>query len=80
MARLTGVRASLQDYRIRAVTKGKEAQGEVQIELNHSGKIVRGRGLSTDILEASALAYLAAINRLKSIESRDRKVTQHSDV
>ena len=78
--RLTGVRASLTDYHIRAVTKGKEAQGEVTIELEHSGKKVRGRGLSTDILEASALAYLAGINRLKSLSNREKLVTQHSGV
>jgi len=53
--RLTGVQCSLLDYRIRAVSRGKEAQGEVQIELEHNGRKVRGRGLSTDILEASAL-------------------------
>jgi 2-isopropylmalate synthase len=76
--RLTGVRVSLADYRIRAVTKGKEAQGEVQIEIDHNGKKVRGRGLSTDILEASALAYLAAVNRLRNIDRRERVVTQHS--
>jgi 2-isopropylmalate synthase len=78
--RLTGVRVSLADYRIRAVTKGKEALGEVQIEIDHSGKTVRGRGLSTDILEASALAYLAAINRLRSFSQREKMVTQHSGV
>ncbi len=68
--RLTGVRVSLTDFRIRAVTRGKEALGEVQIELEHSGKKIRGRGLSTDILEASALAYLAAINRMRSMDDR----------
>ena len=78
--RLTGVRVSLSDYRIRAVTKGKEALGEVQIEIDHSGKKVRGRGLSTDILEASALAYLAAINRLRSMTVREKLVTQHNGV
>jgi 2-isopropylmalate synthase len=78
--RLTGVRAALSDYRIRAVTKGKEAQGEVQLELNHSGRVVRGRGLSTDILEASALAYLAAINRLRTAASREKTITQHASV
>ncbi|HEX5244566.1 MAG TPA: 2-isopropylmalate synthase [Tepidisphaeraceae bacterium] len=78
--RLTGVQVSLADYRIRAVTKGKEALGEVQIELEHSGKKVRGRGVSTDILEASALAYLAAINRLRSLSYRERLVTQHAGV
>ena len=74
--RLTGVKVIAHDYRIRAVTKGKEAMGEVQIELEHSGRKIRGRGLSTDILEASALAYLAAINRLRSLSNRERLVTQ----
>jgi 2-isopropylmalate synthase len=80
IARLTHVKATLTDYRIRAVTKGKEAMGEVQIELDHNGRKVRGRGHSTDILEASAMAYLAAINRLSSLANRERTVTQHSGV
>jgi 2-isopropylmalate synthase len=80
ISRLTGIRLTLSDYRIRAVTKGKEALGEVQIEIDHSGQKVRGRGLSTDILEASALAYLAAINRLRSMAHREKLVTQHSGV
>jgi 2-isopropylmalate synthase len=78
--RLTGVRVSLSDYRIRAVTKGKDALGEVQIEIDHNGKKVRARGLSTDILEASALAYLSAINRMRSMDQRERTVTQHTGV
>jgi 2-isopropylmalate synthase len=78
--RLTGIKVNLTDYRIRAVTKGKEALGEVQIELEHSGRKIRGRGLSTDILEASALGYIAAINRLRSLSNRERLVTQHSAV
>ncbi len=78
--RLTGVKASLADYRIRAITKGKEALGEVQIELDHEGRRIRGRGLSTDILEASALAYLAAINRLRSQSNREKLVSPHAAV
>ena len=78
--RLTGVKVSLTDYRIRAVTKGKEALGEVNVEFDHSGHKIRGRGLSTDILEASALAYVAAINRLRSLSNRERLVTQASAV
>jgi 2-isopropylmalate synthase len=80
IARLTGVKADLTDYRIRSVSKGRDAQGEALVELEHNGKILKGRGLSTDILEASALAYLAAINRLRSMANRDRQVTQHSGV
>lgn len=72
--RMTGVTASLTDYRIRSISQGKEAQGEVQIELQHSERKVRGRGLSTDILEASALAYLAAINRLRNMNDREGRL------
>src|SRR5207253_8975886 len=75
--RLTAVRVSLTDYRIRAVTRGKEALVEVTLELEHEGKKIRGRGISTDILEASALAYVAAINRLRSMSNREKVITQH---
>ena len=75
--RLTGVSCKLLDYRIRAVTSGKDAQGEVQIEIEHSNRKLRGRGLSTDILEASALAYLAAINRLRSAAAREERLHPH---
>jgi 2-isopropylmalate synthase len=78
--RLTGVHSSLVDYRIRAISQGKDAQGEVNVELDHNGRKVRGRGVSTDILEASTKAYLAAINRLRSLSNREKLVTQHSGV
>ena len=78
--RLTGIRMSLTDYRIRSITRGTEAQGEAQVELEHSGRKIRGRGLSTDILEASALAYIAAVNRLRSLSNREKLVTQHSGI
>src|SRR5438270_2458499 len=45
---ISQIEASLTDYRIRAVTKGKEAMGEVQIELEHSGGKIRGRGRSEE--------------------------------
>ncbi|QNN25308.1 2-isopropylmalate synthase [Planctomycetales bacterium ZRK34] len=68
--RITGIRAELLDYQIRAVTGGKDAQGEVRVELRHHDKRVRGRGASTDVLEASAKAYLAAINRLRNVDAQ----------
>ncbi len=57
-------RVKLLDYKLRAVTIGKDAQGEVTvvIEVDGSHKF-QGRGISTDILEASARAYLSALNR-----------------
>jgi 2-isopropylmalate synthase len=76
--RLTGVKADLVDYRIRSVSKGRDAQGEATVELDHNGTKLRGRGLSTDVLEASAQAYLAAVNRLRSMANRERVVTQQT--
>ena len=75
--RLTRIDVKLVDYRIRSITKGKDAQGEAQVEMEHNGKRIRGRGRSTDILEASALAYLAAINRLRSLSRRETLVHPH---
>ena len=64
----TGVSVTLEDYQTRAITGGKEAQGEVTVHVRHRDRKVRGRGLSTDVIEAAAEAYLAAINRIKTIE------------
>ena len=66
MERLTGVAMTLTDYQIRSITSGKEAQGEARVEAKVGDLIVTGRGVSTDILEASAKAWLAAINRAVS--------------
>ncbi len=80
--RIVGREFRLSDYRIRAVTGGKDAQGEVNVELvdvaEPDVRPANGRGLSTDILEASALAYVAAVNRLAN--PNRRLVTQHSGV
>ncbi|MEM8739687.1 MAG: 2-isopropylmalate synthase [Planctomycetota bacterium] len=67
---LTGVEVTLEDYQTRAVTEGGDAQGSATVRLNHHGRTVRGRGVSTDVLEAAAEAYVAAINRIKSAEAR----------
>ena len=68
--RVTGVEVTLEDYSTRAVTGGKDAQGEATVRLNHHGTLVRGRGVSTDVIEAAALAYLTAINRVRSALAR----------
>jgi 2-isopropylmalate synthase len=66
----TGISGKLQDYNIRSVTSGKDAMGEVFVNIEINGKIYGGRAVSTDIIEASAKAYLNAINKVasKSIE------------
>ncbi len=62
--RITGVTTVCKDFRVQAVTLGKDAQAEVNVELEHDGRLHRGRGVSTDSLEASAKAFLNAINRI----------------
>jgi 2-isopropylmalate synthase len=62
--KLTGMTTVCRDFRVQAVTVGKDAQGEVTVELEHAGQVQRGRGVSTDSLEAAAKAFLAAVNRL----------------
>ncbi|HDY68038.1 hypothetical protein LCGC14_1639030 [marine sediment metagenome] len=62
---ITGTKGKLLDYNIRAITSGKDAMGEVIVEVDVEGKSYRGRAVSTDIIEASAKAYLNAINKIK---------------
>jgi len=71
LQRITGVTVTLEDYSSRAVTSGKDAQGEVTVELRHRDRKVRGRGLSTDVIEAAARAYLSAINRIKTTQDKE---------
>ena len=61
--RITGVQGKLLSYQIRAITKGKDALGEVTVKVQFNGTVMIGRGSSTDVLEASARAYLNAVNK-----------------
>nr|MBC8217286.1 2-isopropylmalate synthase [Planctomycetota bacterium] len=60
----TGLSPKLENYSIRAVTGGKEALGEATVRITEDGRTFTGRGISTDIIEASAKAYVDAINRM----------------
>ncbi len=62
--KITGISTVCRDFRVQAVTVGKDAQAEVNVELEHNEQLHRGRGVSTDSLEASARAFLNAINRI----------------
>ena len=61
--KITGVDATLKHYDLKAVTGGKDAIGEVHLELKVGGRSYKGRGRSTDVIEASVLAFLNALNR-----------------
>jgi 2-isopropylmalate synthase len=64
MDRITKTRGKLIDYQLRAVSEGKDALGEVTVKVDFGdGELVTGKGASTDVIEASARAYLNAVNR-----------------
>jgi 2-isopropylmalate synthase len=58
--------AELLLYSVNAVTQGTESQGEVTVRLSRGGRIVNGVGADTDIVVASAKAYISALNKLES--------------
>ncbi len=64
--RAIGVSAKLLEYNVHAITPGRQAIGEVSVTVQIDGGRYIGRGASTDIVEASARAYLNAINRYKT--------------
>jgi len=55
---------SLEDYTIQTISEGKDAQGEAIVKIKCGDRTVTGRGLSTDIVEASILAYVNGMNKL----------------
>ncbi len=65
LERITYVKGKLMSYDIQALTEGKDAVGEVTVKVYFKDidKTVLGRGVSTDVIEASAKAYLDAINK-----------------
>ncbi len=73
--RLTQVEGKLLEYTIQSATKGEDAIGEVHVNVAFDNGTFSGRGASTDILEASARAYLNAINRATYKKRRTGKET-----
>ncbi|MGI6200334.1 MAG: 2-isopropylmalate synthase [Christensenellales bacterium] len=64
--RVVGREITLVSYGLRAVTEGKDALGEVTVRVSYQGDNYIGKGLSTDVIEASIRAYVNAINRALS--------------
>ncbi len=68
----------LQLYSVNAITSGTDAQGEVTVRLEKAGRIVSGQGADTDIVIASAKAYINALNKL--VTGDEREHPQRGDV
>ena len=68
--RMVSSNAKLLLYSVNAITTGTDAQGEVTVRLERNGRIVNGNGADTDIIVASAKAYLNALNKLHGKQER----------
>ena len=64
ISKATGLSPKLEDYTIQAVTESSEALGEAVLRVREGGRLFVGRGVSTDIIEASAKAYISALNHM----------------
>ncbi len=73
--KIVGIQGELKDYKISSVSRGKDALGEASIMVKIKDRVVHGRGTSTDIVEASAKAYLNAINKyLTMLNSKNKDI------
>ena len=68
--KLTKSKAKLMQYNVGSITGGTDAQGEVTVRVSEGNHVVVGKGSSTDIIEASAKAYIHALNRLNYKQTR----------
>ena len=70
MNRITGLSPSLTEFTVKSVTEGIDAQGDVTIRIEQDGRTYTGRGADTDIIVASAKAYMSALNRMLVVTGR----------
>ncbi|ODA39813.1 2-isopropylmalate synthase [Desulfosporosinus sp. BG] len=61
--KVLGTKGKLTHYSLQALDGGEDTQGEVAVTVKFGENLVGGRGVSTDIIEASVLGYLQAVNR-----------------
>jgi len=72
----TGVRGTLANFVVSSVTGGSDALGAVAITVEAGGFKVTGRGVATDVVEASARAYLNAVNKIVRLQERGEVVRE----
>ena len=68
VAKITRTKSTLLKFSVDAITGGTDAQGVVTVRLEEDGREIVGRGAHNDIIMASVLAYLNALNRLEHIK------------
>ena len=73
IAAATGVTSTVVDFNVSSVTGGGDALGDIVIQLEADGRRATGRGVSTDVVEASARAYLNAVNKIVRMGDRGER-------
>jgi 2-isopropylmalate synthase len=68
--KITGLKLRCIDYQVRSATLGHDALGEVSLTVEYGGQTFRGRGVSTDTVEATVQAILSAVNRISLTAER----------
>ena len=68
--KIAGFKGELLKFNVAAITGGTDAQGEVSVTIKDKGKEVRGVGTHADIIQASAKAYVNALNRLENFRKK----------
>ncbi len=69
--RIVGVPNTLTEFSVKAITEGIDAIGDVTIRIEADGRTYTGRGAATDIIVASAKAYMNALNRLLAVKGQE---------
>jgi len=77
IAKLTGTESDLLRFTVSALTGGTDAQGEVTVRLSENGLIALGKGSDSDIITASAKAYVNGLNRIEYLKEHPLKEAQH---
>ena len=67
---------TITDFHVSSVTSGGDALGDVVIQLDADGTRASGRGVATDVVEASARAYLAAVNKVVRLRERPQQARE----
>lgn len=78
ISKLTGTKSKLLRFTISALTEGTDAQGEVMVRLEEDGIVALGKGADSDIIIASALAYINGLNRLEYLKKHP--VVKHENL
>jgi 2-isopropylmalate synthase len=76
IAEATGVTGKVSNFQVQSVTGGSDALGAVIVTVETDGRRVTGRGVATDVVEASARGYLNAVNKIIRLRERGDEVRE----